>query len=388
LSQRDLGRRRFLELLAGGCGAACLGSACAPTPVLAQDAAGAVPLLPPDEPGVHFHPARWWKKKEGLKVECNLCPRHCIVADIERGTCGVRENRGGEYYTLVHSRPCSLNLDPIEKKPFFHVLPGTPSLSLATAGCNFDCRFCQNWEIAQARPEQIGSISLTPAEAVALARVKKAPTIACTYTEPVVFSEYMYDIAETGRKAGVRTLMVSNGYIDPEPANDLSKVLGAVKIDLKAYTERFYKETCSGELKPVLDTLRLLRKNGMWVEIVDLIVPTLNDGAEEIRELAKFVKNDLGPEVPIHFTRFHPSYRLRNLPATPMPTLERAYDVARKEGLQFVYLGNVRGHPAESTYCPGCGKLLIRRVGYAILENRMKDGRCPDCGRAVPGVWS
>ena len=384
-----LHRRQVLGILGGGSASCLLAGAAGTLPALAEDVGTPGGSLAPEaDGGLVPRPARWWKKKEGLTIECGLCPRRCAVADIERGTCGVRENRGGQYYTLVHSRPCSLHLDPVEKKPLFHVLPGTASLSLAAAGCNMECRFCQNWEIAQARPEQVSSFSLSPGQVAALAVRNGAPTISCTYTEPVVWAEYVYDIAVAGKKAGLRTLIVSNGYIEEEPLADLCQVLGAVKVDLKAFTQKFYQESCKGELKPVLDTLRRLRKRGMWTEIVTLIIPTLNDGEAEIRELARFVKNDLGAEVPLHFTRFHPSYRLMNLPSTPVPTLDRAVRVAQEEGLQFVYMGNVPGHPAENTVCPGCRKIVIRRRGMAVLENRLKNGRCPDCSRAIAGIWT
>ena len=387
MSGTELDRRRFLQLLGAGC-TACLAASGGWLPALAEDQAGGRPAVAPDEAHLVPRRARWWKKKDGARVECGLCPRHCVVADIERGTCGVRENRGGEYYTLAHSNPCSVHLDPVEKKPFFHVLPGASALSLATAGCNFECHFCQNWEIAQARPEQVKSVALSPEQVAALAVKNRAPAIACTYTEPVVWSEYVYDIAVAGRAAGLKTLMVSNGFIEEEPLRDLCKVLGAVKIDLKAFTEKFYKEQCGGELKPVLQTLKRLRKAGMWTEIVVLIVPTLNDGEDELRALARFVRDELGADVPLHFTRFHPSYRLMNLPSTPIPTLERAQQIATAEGLHFAYLGNVPGHPAENTYCPGCKRMLIRRVGMATLENRLKGGRCPDCNLKIPGVWA
>jgi pyruvate formate lyase activating enzyme len=384
----DLQRRRLLQgLMAGGC-AACLAGAGALVPALAQDRAEGRSLLTRKMGDLQLHPARWWKELEGLRVECGLCPRKCRVADLERGACGVRENHGGRYYTLVHSRPCSIHVDPIEKKPFNHVLPGTPSLSLATAGCNIECKFCQNWEIAQVRPEQVSAYELRPEQAAALARQYRAPTIACTYTEPVVWAEYVHDIAVAARRAGVRTVLVSNGYILEQPLDDLIEVLGAVKIDLKAYTERYYKEVCGGELKPVLDTLRRLRSKGMWTEIVVLIVPTLNDSEDEIRGLARFVRRDLGAEVPVHLTRFHPSYRIKNLPRTPVATLERARDIAMAEGLQFVYLGNIPGHPGNSTYCPRCGEVVIRRVGMAVVENRLAGGRCAVCRHPIPGIWS
>jgi len=390
----DAARRDVLRaLMASGCAAGLggvtgLGALGSPCPVFAQDEAVGPAIAAPGTSDLPLTPARWWKALDEGRVECGLCPKKCRVADLERGACGVRENRGGKYFTLVHSRPCSLNLDPIEKKPLYHVLPGTASLSLATPGCNLQCRFCQNWEIAQARPEQVPTFVLTPAQAAALAVQRRAPTIACTYTEPVVYAEYVHDIAVAARKANVRTVMVSNGAIMEEPLDDLMGVLAAVKIDLKAYTEKFYKEVCGGELKPVLDTLRRLKKKGMWIEIVVLVIPTLNDGEEEARGLARFVRGDLGPEVPVHFTRFHPAYRIQNLPRTPVATLERARDIAMAEGLQFVYVGNVAGHPGNHTYCPGCGEMLIRRVGLAVTDIRLTAGRCPKCRRAIPGIWS
>jgi pyruvate formate lyase activating enzyme len=307
---------------------------------------------------------------------------------VERGACGVRENRGGKYYTRVYGRPCSLHIDPIEKKPLNHVLPGSQSFSLATPGCNFECKFCQNWEIAQVRPEQVPTFDLAPRQVAALAAQYKTPTIACTYTEPVIFSEYVYDIAEEAGKSGIRTLIVSNGFFLEEPIKDLMKVLAAVKVDLKAYSEKFYKEVCGGELKPALDTLRRLVKHGTWTEIVVLIVPTLNDSEAEIRGLARFVREELGADVPVHFTRFHPQYRLQNLPRTPVETLEKARDIAMAEGLHYVYLGNIPGHPGNSTWCPRCKALLIRRVGMATLENRLQNGKCPSCRLAIPGIWS
>jgi pyruvate formate lyase activating enzyme len=394
----DARRRQVLQgILAAGCAGCAAGFGFlrpgAGGEALAQDQAlgpslGGPSLAGPEASDLPLHPARWWKDAGEGRVECGLCNRKCRVADLERGACGVRENHGGKYFTLVHSRPCSIHVDPIEKKPFNHVLPGTDSLSLATPGCNYQCRFCQNWEIAQARPEQVPTMVLGPDEIVALAVRQRTPTIACTYTEPVVYAEYVYDIAAAGKKAGVRTIMVSNGSLLEEPLNDLCEVLAAVKVDLKAYTEKFYKEVCSGELKPVLDTLRRLHKKGVWTEIVVLVIPTLNDSDKEFRDMARFIRNDMGPEVPIHYTRFHPSYRIQNLPRTPVATLERARDIAMAEGLQYAYLGNVPGHPGNHTYCPKCKAVVIRRMGLALEENLLDAGRCPKCRTAIPGIWT
>ncbi len=383
-----MGRRGFLGTLT----LSCTGCALAGVRSLAAE-----PLQDPLQPGSRGHaedarlnpvPARWNRELANGWVECAVCPRGCRIGPDERGTCGTRENRKGRLYTLVYSRPCAVAVDPVEKKPLFHVLPGKTALSLATAGCNLECRACQNWEISQARPEQVPTMSMSPAEVVALAKQKGAPLVACTYTEPVVFSEYVLDIALAGRASGVRTVVISNGYIQEQPLADLCRELTAYKVDLKGMNPAFFKQHTGGELRHVLDTLRRLRRHGTWTEIVTLVIPTLNDSEAEARSLARFVRDELGPELPLHFTRFHPSFRLQNVPSTPIATLERCRSAAIAEGLRFVYLGNVPGHPGESTYCPGCGKVLIRRLGMAVVENRMKAGLCPDCRRPIPGIWT
>ena len=300
----------------------------------------------------------------------------------------MRENRGGKLKTLVHSRPVALNLDPIEKKPFFHVLPGASALSLGTAGCNFHCRWCQNWEISQSRPEELPVATRTPEEIAALAVKNGVPLVACTYSEPTVFAEYVLDLAVAGRKAGLKTVVVSNGSIREEPLRELCPVLAAYKVDLKAWSEKTYREMCSGERNAVLATLRRLAKAKLWTEVVTLLIPTINDSDAEIRSLVRFVRDEVGRETPLHFTRFNPTYRLTNLPPTPVATLEKAREIALAEGLPFAYVGNVPGHPGESTYCPGCKARLIHRVGMATVENRLKKGACPDCRRAIPGVWN
>ena len=377
----SLDRRRLAWLAAGGTLAAAtpawLGAGGTPRPGELVEGGE----LPARE-------ASWYKKLDGNKVECQLCPQGCKVADMERGTCGVRENRGGTYYTLVHSLACSLHADPIEKKPFFHVLPGELALSYATAGCNVECKFCQNWEISQFRPEQVQSYWLPPESLVEMAKRSGSKLTAATYSEPVVFWEYVRDVATAARAAGLRPTIVSNGFIQEQPLREVLPLLDAVKVDLKAFTETFYQEQVRGKLEPVLKTLEIIRGAGVWLEIVVLLVPTLNDSEDEVRRLAAWVKEHLGPEVPLHFTRFHPTYRLTNLPPTPVETLERAWRAATAEGLRFVYLGNVPGHAGENTWCPGCQKLLIKRLGMVTLENRLKSGACPDCQRRIPGVWA
>jgi pyruvate formate lyase activating enzyme len=329
----------------------------------------------------------FYKKLEDVRIECEICPRACKIADRERGYCGNKENRKGTYYTLVYAQACAVHNDPIEKKPLFHYLPGTNALSIAAAGCNFECKFCQNWQIAQFRPEQVDSYPLTPEQIVKMTKDQGSPTIAYTYSEPVVFYEYMYDTARLGRYQGVGSVMISNGYIKEEPLVELCKYLTAVKVDLKAFTEKFYRETCSGELKPVLDTLERLRKIGIWFEIVVLIVPTLNDSEKEIREMSRWIREKLGGNVPVHFTRFHPMYKIKNLPPTPVSTLERARKIAQEAGIHYVYIGNVPGHEGEHTYCPSCKKIIIKRTGFFILENHVKGGKCSFCNYPIPGVW-
>jgi pyruvate formate lyase activating enzyme len=320
-------------------------------------------------------------------VRCGLCPRRCVVPDGGRGYCRVRANRGGRYVTLVYGRPCAANLDPIEKKPFFHVYPGSQAYSIATVGCNMHCRFCQNWDIAQASPEDAPVPYRGPEDVAAEAARLKARTIAYTYSEPTIFYEYLADCARAGRERGIESVMVSNGFIADAPQRALFPLMKAIKIDLKAFTQSFYGEICDGVLEPVLETLKRLAGSGVWYEIVVLVIPTLNDGADEIARMSAWIVKALGPEVPVHFSRYHPMYRLRNLPPTPEATLLKARETARKEGCRFVYIGNVPGTEGQDTVCPGCGKTIIRRYGYRIEANHIRDGKCTFCGRAIPGVW-
>jgi len=333
-------------------------------------------------------PARHWEKRENKRVLCTLCPRQCEVADLERGGCGVRENRGGDYFTLVYNRPCSLNVDPIEKKPLFHFLPATTAFSTATAGCNIWCRFCQNWAISQKRPEQVRAVYMKPEDMVAYAQREGSKTIAFTYNEPVVFYEWMYAIAEAAKKSGVRTVAISNGYIQKKPLRELCHALSAIKIDLKAFTEKFYKDICDGQLQPVLDTLVELKSIGIWFEIVVLIIPTLNDGEQECRDMAKWIVQNLGPDVPVHFSSFHPTYMLNNLPSTSPRVVERNRKIAMEAGVRYAYVGNVPGSAGENTFCHSCGKQIVDRYGYHTRSRIAAGGKCPNCATAIPGVWA
>jgi pyruvate formate lyase activating enzyme len=331
--------------------------------------------------------AGFYEKLPNKKIKCKLCPRECVIDDRERGYCGARENRGGTYYTLVHSRVCAANIDPIEKKPFFHFHPGMLAFSIATAGCNVNCKFCQNWEISQVRPEQVTGDYMPPQRVAEIARQNRCGAIAYTYSEPVIYYEYMSDTAAVAREAGVKSVVVSGGYIQQDPLKKLCARVDAIKIDLKAFSEKFYKEVVNGELKPVLETLVAIRAAGTWNEIVYLVIPGLNDGDREFTGLAKWVKAELGPDVPLHFSRFHPQYLLKNVPPTPVATLERAKAIADAEGLHYVYVGNVPGHPGESTYCPQCRKPVVRRTGYTIEAIEIRRGKCKYCQQPVAGVW-
>ena len=373
-------RRNFLR--AGG--AACALAAC-PLPGWLQSAR-AIEALPEAE--IVPYPAEHFEKLPGRRVKCTLCPRECQVDDRERGYCGVRENRDGDYFTLVFGRPCTMHADPVEKKPLFHFLPGSQIFSLATVGCNVNCKFCQNWQISQIRPEQEKSYDAPPATIAQLAQQDGAPAIASTYTEPVIFYEYVKEIGREAHRRGLKNVIISNGYIQEKPLLELLPHLDAVKIDLKAFTESFYKELVVGELKPVLETLKILSREKMWTEIVYLVIPTHNDGEGEFRDMSRWIADELGPNVPLHFTRFQPQYMLKSLPPTPVRTLEIAREIALQAGLHYVYIGNVPGHDAEHTYCPKCRAVLIRRSGFRVAIEDFKGGSCGRCGLRIPGVWS
>jgi pyruvate formate lyase activating enzyme len=324
----------------------------------------------------------------GTLAKCLLCAQGCVIADGKVGRCRTRLNVSGEIRSLVYGRPLSIHTDPIEKKPFFHFLPGAAAFSLATAGCPLECKFCQNWEISQARPEDY-PVPYTPPEAIVNASGERnAPVIAFTYNEPTVFTEYLTDIARVARSRGIRTVLVSCGFMRPEPLDEMCDVLDAVKIDLKGFHEDFYRDVCGASLRPVLDSIERIAKRGTHLEIVNLVVPTLNDSDAMLRDLARWIVEHAGADVPIHFTRFHPDYQLVNLPPTPVATLERARAIARAAGARFVYVGNVPAHDGNHTYCPRCERVIVVRQGFFILENHMEGDRCGYCGERIAGVWS
>jgi pyruvate formate lyase activating enzyme len=332
--------------------------------------------------------AMFYEKLDDNLVNCNLCSHRCRkIADSKRGVCGVRENRDGTLYSLVYGKAVARSVDPIEKKPLFQFLPGSRAYSIATVGCNFRCDNCQNYDISQL-PKVRGTIvgeDVQPEEIVLAAKLSKCESIAYTYSEPTIFFEYALDIAKHAQKEGVKNVFVTNGYITPEALREISPYLDAANIDLKSFSDEFYRKNCGARLEPVLDSIRLYKSLGVWIELTTLIIPTLNDSEEELRKIAEFIK-EVGEDIPWHITQFHPTYKLIDQPRTPVTTLRRARQIGLEAGLRYVYEGNVPGENGENTYCHKCHKMLIHRLGYRIIENKIKNSACPYCGAEIDGV--
>jgi len=333
--------------------------------------------------------ALFYNKLDNKAVQCQLCPRYCVIPKGKRGFCRIRENQDGILYTLSFAKPVSLNdLDPIEKKPLFHFLPGTKTFSIATAGCNLTCKFCQNWEISQKTPEEVEYVHLEPAELIKLVKKSGLTTLAYTYTEPTIFYEYMIETAKLAKIEGIRNVMHSNGYINEEPLRRLVPYLDAANIDLKGFSDDYYAKLCGGTLEPVLRSLKILKQAGVHLEITNLVLPGYNDDPELVRKMCVWIKDNLGADTPIHFSRFFPMYKLTGLNPTPAETIENLRKIAMEAGLLYVYVGNLREYnPAESTYCPKCKNNIIERKGYFVVSIHMKDGLCDFCGRKIEGVW-
>lgn len=332
-------------------------------------------------------PALYWKRLKNGVVQCNLCPNDCVITEGEMGFCRVRGNFRGELNTYAYGNPCSVNLDPIEKKPFFHVLPSTSAFSIATAGCNFRCKNCQNWEISQVGAEETENYALSPDDVVASALRYGAKSVAYTYSEPAIFFEYMIDCAKKARQKGLLNVLHTNGFIRKEPLEELCGNVDAINVDLKSISATFYDEVCSGELKPVQETLKTIKEKNVHLEITSLLIPGLSDNEEEIAKLSRWVASELGKEIPLHFSRFYPVYKLSNLPPTPSERVEGARNVAMSLGMKFVYTGNLPEHRGEGTVCLGCGRTIIARSGYQVLKNDLVDGKCKFCGKTIPGIW-
>lgn len=327
---------------------------------------------------------------ENKAVRCQLCNHFCAIKAGRRGLCAVRENRDGTLHTLVYGKLIAGHVDPIEKKPLYHFMPGSQSYSIATVGCNFRCRFCQNSDIAQMPADHNGKIlgdEVTPGKVVATARQSDCRSISYTYTEPTIFFEFAYDTAKLAHGQGIKNIFVTNGYMSAEALSMIAPYLDAANVDLKAFNDDYYKEQCGARLRPVLETLKQMGASGIFIEITTLIVPGLNDSPEELKKLAAFIVDQLGPSVPWHISRFHPTYRMTDRDPTPVGTLEMARQIGIKAGLQFVYTGNVPGDDGENTFCPGCGEMIIERWGFRLGKVLVKKGACSLCGHSIAGVW-
>ena len=333
--------------------------------------------------------AMFYKQLENFKVICELCPHFCKLNDGQTGICNVRKNLSGKLYMLVYGKSIAVHVDPIEKKPLFHVAPGTQSFSMATVGCNFSCKFCQNADISQVSSnynlDLIGQ-NISPEEIVSKAIQNNCVSIAYTYTEPTIYFEYAYDTTKIARQQGLLNIFVTNGFINPEPLKLVSQYLDGANVDLKSFNENFYKKFVGAKLQPVLDTMKLMKKLGVWIEVTTLIIPGENDSEKEFDQIASFINNELGSETPWHISRFYPQFELRCHPPTPVQTLQKAYDIGKENGLRYVYMGNVPGNQTESTFCYNCGKKIIDRLGYQIKNNKTLNGTCGYCGAGIDGV--
>ena len=353
-------------------------------------------LIQPSTEGLRE--AMYYTGLEGKAVQCQLCFRGCVIKPGARGFCGNRRNIGGTLYALVYNKPCAIQIDPVEKEPLFHVHPGSAIFCIGTAGCNFRCSFCQNWHMAHKRLEEVDYFEHSPEELVQLAIDYNCTGFHFTYNEPTVFYEFMYDVARIAKERGLVVAVHTNGAMNPEPLRELLKHMDAVTVDLKSFSDDFYEyvteQSTSGPFKPssppletVLDTLKIVREGGVWLEIVNLVIPTLNDDREGIREMCVWIRDNLGEDTPLHFIRFFPACKLTALPPTPIDTLSDSRGIALGVGLKYVYVGNVPGHEANSMFCPACGEPLIVRFHFFVLKNQLEEGRCGFCGYEIPGIW-
>ncbi len=343
-------------------------------------------LFPGDQKsGLHL---AMFQEETPRGIMCRICPNECELKEGELSKCNNRKVINSKLYTMAYGNPCSVNVDPVEKKPLYHFFPGTRAFSIATAGCNLACLNCQNWSISQTSPDKTRNISLPPEKVVEEALKLNCKSIAYTYSEPVSFYEYSYDTANIAKEAGVKNIFKSNGYINREPLEKLCKVLDAANIDLKSFNESTYVRLSGGKLQPVLDALKIFRDNGVWLEITNLIVPKWTDKPDEIRNMCRWLFKNGFEKTPLHFSRFYPTYKLEQLPPTPLNILNEAARIAAEEGLKFVYIGNVPGNEMADTRCPSCKNVIIKRTGYRIDFNKIKAGKCEICGSVINGVWN
>ncbi|MCH8032904.1 MAG: AmmeMemoRadiSam system radical SAM enzyme [Bacteroidetes bacterium] len=332
--------------------------------------------------------AKWWEPVENEKILCTLCPRYCKIGDGQPGFCYIRQNHNGKLYTLGYARPSGFAIDPIEKKPLNHFLPGTKVLSFGTAGCNLGCKFCQNWSISKAKIDDLNSVYATPEDVIALAKENNTPSIAYTYNDPTIFGEYVIDISKLGREENIKSVMVTAGYIDKEARKDVYKYIDAANVDLKGFTERFYWKTTFSHLDDVLDTLIWLKnETDVWIEITTLLIPDENDSEEELKLECEWILKNLADNVPLHFTAFHPDFKMKDKENTPECTLTKARGIALSMGIKYCYVGNVHNIEGQTTFCPDCGENLIRRDWHTVISDNLTDGRCNNCNTLIDGVF-
>ncbi len=374
---RKMNKRDFLKISLAATGG-----------MMSLNSFGIRPFLP----GTKEKPWKWskvamYQTETPRGVRCLICPNECTLKEGEWSDCRNRVNIGGTLYTMAYGNPCAVHVDPVEKKPLNHFLPGSRAFSIATAGCNLACLNCQNWTISQKSPKETRNFDMMPDKVVENAKKYKCESIAYTYSEPVTFYEYTLDTSKLARQEGIRNILVSAGYIHEKPLRELCQVIDAANIDLKSFSDAIYMKLNAGKLQPVLDGLKIFHEEGVWLEITNLIVPEWTDDLDMIKRMCDWLYDNDLYNYPLHFSRFHPDYKLTQLPPTPLSTLEKAREIALKAGIKFVYIGNVPGGDYENTYCPKCHKLLIERKGYLITQNHIKDGKCEYCGEEIPGVW-
>ena len=332
--------------------------------------------------------AKWWELTDNNKILCTLCPRYCKIGEGQPGFCYIRQNIGGKLYTIGYGKPTGFAIDPVEKKPLNHFLPGTSILSFGTAGCNLGCKFCQNWSISKAKLDDENSLDVSPEGVVALAKSYGTPSIAYTYNDPTIFGEYVIDISKIAREEGVKSVMVTAGYIDKEARKDVYKYIDAANVDLKGFTERFYHKLTFSHLDDVLNTLVWLKnETDVWFEITTLLIPDENDSSEEIMQECDWILNNLGDKIPLHFTAFHPDFKMRDKERTPEKTLTNARKIAIDSGIKFCYVGNVHNKEGQTTYCPNCNEKLIKRDWHSVISNKIINGCCKNCGQKTEGVF-
>lgn len=381
-----LSRRELLKAGAGGFCALCLTGAavsCGIDPREKEE-----PEPEDSKLGyVRPEPSPWYSSLENMRVRCELCPKLCELDAGERALCRVRENKEGTLYTLAYGNPALIQEDNVERKPFFHVLPGSRALSVSTAGCNLECKFCEVWDMALEYPEEVRAYDMPPEKVVEYALDAELPAVSYAFGEPVIFYEYMEETARLAKEKGLLNLVHTAGYIRREPLEAIADKLDAVNFDLKGFDADFYREVVGGELDTVLETLKLFKEKGLHIEITNIVIPTLNDDREEISAMCQWIAEEIGRDTPLHFARFYPLYKLSDLPRTSVSKLDEAKEAALEAGLDYVYVSRVTGHEGENTFCPGCKEMIIDRVGFVVEEMHIEDGKCSFCGQEIPGRW-